>query len=260
MKNILTLAIISILFGSCTKVVNINLEEADKKIVIEANVYNGEQPFLVNIKRSTDYYGRENELPINNAEVSISTDNGGYLPVPLIENGIYAIHSFSGLPGHTYALRVRVDGKEYTAQSTMPYNVTIDSLTYRYKDDGLGEAGYELSYRYTDPKDQENNYLMLLTVNDTLLSNPMYILLFNDKDVFSNAEGNNFYKRFKKGDKISVDLRGMDNNVYLYFKTLREILTNQNGPAPANPVTNIQGGALGYFGAFNTSRKEITIQ
>lgn len=260
MKNILKLVAASILLSSCNKVVNIDLNEADKKVVIEATLYDGAQPFLVNITKSTDYYGREQQATVNNAEVSISTNDGSYLTVPQVENGIYALPTFTAIPGHSYILKVKVDGKEYTAQSTMPYNVPIDSLTYQYKDDDLGDAGYELSYAYTDPVDQENNYLMFLTVNDTLLNNPFDLLLFNDKDAFSNAEGNNFYKRFKKGDKISVELRGMDNNVYLYFKTLREILTNQNGPAPANPVTNIQGGALGYFGAFNRSTKEVTIK
>ena len=260
MKNIMILAATGLLISSCNKVVNIDLNEADKKIVIEASLYNGEHPFAVNIKNTTDYYGKEQQTTVDDAEVYISTEGGESMVVPAIEKGIYAVPSFNAQPGSTYMLKVVVNGKEYTAQCTMPYTVAVDSLTYVYKERDLSEAGYELTYAYTDPKDQQNNYLLLFSLNDTLLNNPFDMLLFDDKDVFSGATGNTYYKRLKKGDKVAVVLSGMDEAVYQYFKTLKEILTNQNGPAPANPVTNIRGGALGYFGAFNRSMKEITIK
>lgn len=260
MKNILKIAIASLALTSCQKVVDIDLNDANKKIVIEAALSNGEQPFLVNITKTTDFYGKEQQVTVDNAEVTITNDDGTTFIVPSAEKGLYALTTFKGVPGHTYTLKVKANGTEYTAQSTMPYDVQIESLTYEYKEADLGEAGYQLKYTFSDPADQDNNYLMMLTVNDTLLENPADLLLFNDKKALGNVMGNDFYKRFKKGDKIQVELRGMDNEVYMYLSTLREILTNQNGPAPANPVSNIKGGALGYFGAFNTSKKQITIQ
>jgi len=51
----------------------------------------------------------------------------------------------------------------------------------------------------------------------------------------------------------------MDEPTFDFFNTLSDVLNNQNGPAPANPNTNIQGGALGYFGAFTSSKKQIIV-
>jgi hypothetical protein len=54
-----------------------------------------------------------------------------------------------------------------------------------------------------------------------------------------------------------VELWGIDKGVYEYYSTLREILGGA-GPStasPANPTSNISGGAMGYFSAFTVARK-----
>ncbi|HOY49299.1 MAG TPA: DUF4249 domain-containing protein, partial [Flavobacteriales bacterium] len=58
---------------------------------------------------------------------------------------------------------------------------------------------------------------------------------------------------------IFVELWGIDKGVYEYYNTLNSILGGA-GPSvasPANPTSNITGGAMGYFSAYTISRSWI---
>jgi hypothetical protein len=53
----------------------------------------------------------------------------------------------------------------------------------------------------------------------------------------------------------------VDKNVYDYFFTLSGV-TGNNGfqtATPANPVSNISNGALGYFSAHTTQRVKVEV-
>jgi len=61
-----------------------------------------------------------------------------------------------------------------------------------------------------------------------------------------------------KGDVIDVWLEMIDKGVFEYFRT-----ANRNGgrsASPANPVSNISNGALGYFSACSVRKKTFTYQ
>jgi hypothetical protein len=48
----------------------------------------------------------------------------------------------------------------------------------------------------------------------------------------------------------------VDQGVYTYFYTLNQN-TGRNSGAPANPVSNITNGALGYFNAYSVTTKKF---
>jgi hypothetical protein len=53
----------------------------------------------------------------------------------------------------------------------------------------------------------------------------------------------------------------IDNNVFEYFKQLSGLdPTNGQPTAPTNPISNISGGALGYFSAHTTQKKKAIVQ
>jgi hypothetical protein len=80
-------------------------------------------------------------------------------------------------------------------------------------------------------------------------------LFFDGQDINQPLFGNG--PRLKPGDTMFVELWGIDKGVYEYYSTLNEILGGA-GPStasPANPTSNITGGAMGYFSAFTVARK-----
>lgn len=58
-----------------------------------------------------------------------------------------------------------------------------------------------------------------------------------------------------------IDLLSLDKVTFEYYRTLEDLLhTNPIfGSTPANPNTNLNNGALGYFGASAVSSQTITI-
>ena len=254
-KQLFILGIFSLLFTSCEKVVDIDHNEADPQYVIEANLYEGSNPFRVHVALTTDYYGREQQKQVSDAVVTLSDSAGAAVTVPSIGQGWYELPAFTAISGKAYNLKVSVAGREFTASSAMPRVVAIDSISSKWNEaSGFISEGYEVAAWYKDPVGERNYYRIIRTENDTLRNEPFDLYLLDDKFNDGKPVKADFFNRYRKGEKIELELLTMDAAVHEYFLTLQSVLSNQGGPAPANPLSNIKGGALGYFGAF-TSRK-----
>lgn len=255
----LFVAFFALIFSSCEKVVDIDLDDADPQYVIEAEVYEGVDTVEVQIFRSTDYYGKSPQQPIDHAVVILSDETGDSTQIPAAGQGRYLLPGFTGVAGRRYNLSVTVDGKIFTARAVMQQPIQIDSVTAEFRKADFRSEGYEVAARFTDPAGVQNFYRVIYTINDTLQNEPGDLYLLNDKFTDGKVMKADLFRRFLPGDKIEFELRTMDEKVFDFFVTLNDVLNNQEGPAPSNPNTNIQGGALGYFGAFTSSRKTIIV-
>ena len=66
-------------------------------------------------------------------------------------------------------------------------------------------------------------------------------------------------RNIKSGDRVTIEMQCIDEIVYRYWSTVKAGGGDGDGntAAPANPITNIKGGALGYFSAHTVSRKAV---
>ncbi len=69
-------------------------------------------------------------------------------------------------------------------------------------------------------------------------------------------------KKFSLDDIVHVELHSISKETYDYYNTLSDIIGGnmEGSSAPANPTTNLNNGALGYFGAFAISSRTIVIE
>ena len=252
---IITLVVIS----SCTKVVDVKLNNVTPQLVIQGSITNETGPYNVTIS-STVNYDNSNVFPaISGAVVKITDDSTGLTDLlSEVSAGKYQTSSITqGKIGHTYRLLVQVNGKEYTAVSTMPKQVLLDSITF-FTNTFFGTNATNPLPNFQDPASEENFYLFKQTVNkrlltqnflvDDRLSDGRYISvqLFNDST---------YIKQF---DTVQLEMRCVDKPVYNYFLQLSQI-TDPNGNQaanPTNPTSNIIGGALGYFSAYTKQQKQ----
>ena len=198
--------------------------------------------------------------PISRALVTI-TDNKLNQTDTLTEKsvGIYFKTGLVGLEGHTYTMMAKIGNEIFTAVSTMPFSVNLDSLvqeTLAGSGTGGGPGGsggpgnpggdhdYEtiiqITPHYTDPSSSENYYQFVITRNDTLADD-----IFIRNDVGFNGRSSHLPLRVKadKGDVVTIDMQCIDKAVYNYFFGLNENI-NQSSATPANPTSNINNGAL----------------
>lgn len=242
---------------SCQKVIQVHLNDSAPKNVIEGNITDQPGPYLVTLSRSVNF-DQDNVFPaVSGALVVITDKNTGFADT-LAEAtpGHYKTNTITGIPGHSYQLYVKAGSNIYTATSAMPQLVTLDSL---YSEKSAARGNPTLVPVYTDPVAKGNYYHFTEYVNDSVNTS---IMIRNDKlvngQVMTEALNGRDGGRLEAGAYVVLYLECIDSSVYQYFYTLQQT-KNSNSATPANPITNIAGGALGYFSAHTSSVKSITV-
>ena len=167
-------------------------------------------------------------------------------------------------PNINYTLHILSEGDEYVATATIPQKVNIDTLTCMYNPESIFyEVGYVVSCHFSDPGGFRNFYrLKTYNINDRTQAK-------NSEDIYNDDlfNGNKVelpwsYNVYQEFDTVVVELYTLDGPTYDYYKTLFPISGGSemmSMTTPANPNTNINNGALGYFGAYTISRDTIII-
>lgn len=264
MKNIIRFVIITILFISCEKTVDLKYKSNTSKIVIEGNITNEPGPYFIKITKSISLTDIGSYPTIDNAIVNISDNVGNNELLIAKGNGLYQTSTLVGVVGRTYTITVKAEGQTYVAQSKMPQLVHFDSVKAEKTTFG-GDVEYNIIPVYTDPITKGNNYRFELTINNKLLRKQF---LQNDdvKNGVINTERleeiDDFDLEPKPGDSLSIKMQCVDARVYLYYKTLA--LIGDDGPGggttPNNPPNNFTNGALGIFSAHTTETRKITLK
>lgn len=269
-KNIpgLVLAILAIgLFASCEKVIDLNLNTAEKKYVIEANLTNKAGGCVVLLTQTKDF-DEDNTFPgISGATISITTN--GTTVTPLTETttpGQYAAPALVAATGNNYELKVTIGTSTFTATCRMPQPVLLDTIFA--KDETLfGETRKMVTVIHPDPVGLGNNYRYIQYFNGNKISGNL--IRNDDYSDGKTTESSLFYfsddddetdPKLESGDHVRVEMLSITPEVYKYWFSLDRSATGGSGQAtPANPVTNIKGGALGYFSVHGIDTKTMIV-
>jgi len=243
------------MLAACTKTVHLDLNNAAPKLVIEGQVLNTRGPYKVQLTLTVNFSDPNKFPPVKGAKVSITDQTTGSTDhLTETASGIYSTHSLKGVPGHTYKMVVSVGTDMYTASSTMPDPIELDSLSFK-KLNLFGNETFFAEVNFQDPADKDNYYTFVEYINgrqynkatftfDDRLSDGQYV----SQQLFTDSA------YIQPGDSITVKMHCVDKDVYHYFNTL-EIAGNPEASTPANPVTNIKSkkSVLGYFSAQTVS-------
>ena len=247
---------------SCHKVVTLNLNNAPPQLVIQGNVTDGPGPDTIMILRSVNFYADNSFPAISGAVVTISDNTGAKYSLTEIIPGNYITHTLRGIPGNTYTLSVTVNDSTYTASSTMPQPVPLDSVTFTTSNKFNNSVIIPV-INFQDPPGIANYYRAEEHINGALYTKRYF--------VFSDRLSDGRYLRLNLqpdsanlniGDNLRVDLFSVDQNDYNYFFQLgRDIETGtfNTNASPANPTTNLSNGAYGYFSAHTVRSKTVTV-
>ena len=247
-----------VLLSSCEQVIELPLRDSDARLVVEGSITDDSGSCRVRLSRVVNYDQSNDPLLVSGATVLLY-DNGTEYTLPEMETGLYANPVLIGIPGHEYRLVVTVDGSTYSSTSNMQLKVEIDSLSLEAQS-FFFDTSLVTSVHFKDPAGIEN-YYRYNTRSGNKPNNDIRI----DRDRF--FDGQNVHQplfggpKIKPGDTVFVELWGIDKNVYEYLSTLNSIVGGA-GPStasPANPTSNITGGAMGYFSAYSVSRAFIRV-
>ncbi len=264
MKRIAFIIAAVLLFSSCTKVIDIKLDGVDKKYVIEATVTNKAGGCKVLISQTKDVNDNNSFPAISNALVTITDGNGTAITLPETSAGVYEAPAFAGIPGNTYSLQVKIENEVFSSTSTMPEIVGLDNLFVK-EEIWLSETIKATNIEYQDPIGIKNYYHFKQFVNGVKREEIYFI---DDDYADGNKQLLTLYlfpdteveDKIKSGDQVEVQMNCIDKNVFQYwFSAAQSVTSHSQSGSPSNPVSNISGGALGYFSAQTTDKKSVTV-
>ena len=277
---------------SCEKIVNIDLNTVNQKFVIQGNLYNLNDSIPSVLLSQTASFYSDSAIPMvtSGAVVFIkdSSLNTRSMTYSLQQGKIpgYYFNTFFGKPGHTYYFTVVYQNQTYIASSYMPDTVPLDSLSSKItlRQSLFGRSSdqrYTFSYYFKDPSGIQLHYYRTKSfITATYQSNYIIdtVIHTNGTKVFSDENsqgleitgtfGNVDLKIKINGDSIPLtsvsvifELLSCDKGVYDYYNTLKNAVSVNalSGTTPANPISNISNGALGYFAAYSVSVRSLNI-
>jgi len=271
--HIIILAIVStITMLACEEIITIDLNTASPRLTVTAIVTDQPGPYYVSLSKTESYFSSNDSFPpVRNATVTMSDDAGNSDILQESVPGTYKTSTLHGVGGRTYHLKIVAEGLTYEAFSYLPYPVKLDSVvsqkittTGPHKKES--NEGFYIKCFFNDPPGSADFYRIESVVanTDTLAS---YYQIYSDEVTDGQKIAYPLQRpTFNLGDIAEVELYHINAANYDYYKTANNILRNKKGPmasasAPqANPLTNISGGALGYFGTFAVSKQTVVVK
>ncbi|MCX6151110.1 MAG: DUF4249 domain-containing protein [Ignavibacteriales bacterium] len=251
---------ISLFSISCEKIISVDLNSTAPQLVIEASISDQPGPYYVKLSRTVNF-DQTNFFPaVSEAKIVINDDSGNSDSLIETSPGLYKTSVIQGVPGRTYSISITTGGYKYTAVSTMPPPVDVDSLNIETQSFGPNKMKF-VDVHFRDSGNVKN-YYRFVEVKNGVPQN--FIFLFDDRlhdggPVTSSLVAEE--DTLNSGDSVYVLLQCIDKNVFDYFRTIRQASGDPGpqAPSPANPLSNFTGGALGYFSAYAVRSRLIII-
>lgn len=246
-------------FTSCQKVIDVDLNSAEPKIVIEAYLAN-DGTCSIWLTQTVNFDEPNNFPPVSGAVIRLSDDAGKseLISESTVTPGFYYGTTISGMPGRTYTLEVTVDGKTYTAKEKMADTVSIDSVNLQK---GFFRDVNNIHVYFTDPKGLENWYRITHVVNNEV-RNTLDVTedIGRDGQQFDATLFVGEDDTLKSNDSVYIQLWNIDKGSYKYYSTLFQAEGGGDpGATPANPVSNFSNGALGFFSVYGWTEKWFVV-
>ncbi|MFN6943699.1 MAG: DUF4249 domain-containing protein [Cytophagaceae bacterium] len=264
--HILISFVIICTLSSCEKVIDVNLNEASPRIIVDGRITNLDVPDTIKLSRSGNYFGRDEFERIIGAEVVVADNAGNREVLQESAPGRYVANQLKGEPGRNYHLQISYGDETVQASSPFPHAVEIDSLTYRYRSGEffLADGNYITLY-FVIPEGITSYFLLRLKSDSIMYSfNPDNFILFTS-EFFPDRKVEYEINQATFGlGQAEVELVSLTRQAYEFYSDLNSIRGNTGANpftgVPENPKNNLSGGALGYFQVQAISIGSIVIE
>jgi hypothetical protein len=251
------------LFFSCEREIDIQLNDAEPRIVIEGWITDMPGPYDFRVSRSAPYLGDGSDELVSGARLIVRDDMGNVDSLIEVKPGWYQTTHIQGQTMHTYVVEALVDGTTYRATNYMPRINDILATGFSYNDTMAFGAGYYVGLLAQEPSGVGDFYQFRFWRNDSLFHGLSDLLVTDDVLVDGQLSPFLFPYPNEIGDTIVVEVRSLSASSYDFYVTLFQQGSGSGGPfasAPDNLLTNFDNGAVGWFGAAGARRDTVIIQ
>lgn len=238
---------------SCEEVVDVDLEESDPRLVIEASLLwdfpQARNPLAVRLSTTAPYF--EEEIPpATGAQVRVFDAEGTQYEFRETEPGLYLHEGFVAEEGESFQLEVIYEDQVYQASESL---VTTPQIDFIEQNDEGGFTGDEIELRafYTDPAGKGDYYFF------RFFHDELSIQIYDDELIDGNQSFASFSNEdLEAGDEVFFELQSISRGFYDYLFILRSQAGSGGGPFQTQPTivrgnivntTNKENFAFGYF-------------
>lgn len=267
-KFLIILGVFSLL-TSCEDVVEVDLEEAEPRLVVDAILLwekgTTGQNQTIKLSRTRGFF-EEAPKPVSDAIIEVRNSNGRAFTFEENNAGEYVTNSFEPVIDEFYSLRIELNGTVYRAEEVLKPVVPINFIEQNNQG-GFGGEDIELKAYYQDPQGIENFYLFKFFAPT---------LAFPEFSVFDDEfnDGNRIFGLFSEEDlepgmDINIQLHGISKDYYNFLEILLAQAGSAGGPFETQPATvrgnirNVNDSEeliFGYFGLSEVDKVTYTIQ
>ncbi len=280
-----------ITLGACEMAITIHLPPSSPELVVEGYIYVGKPPVVI-LTHTIGFFSRVNPGIVDSSfvhgamvtvsegansqnlrEYAIDTTGGNRIFLYTADTS-QPSRAFPGSPGHTYALRIQVQGQVWTASTTIPQGGdSLDSLWVIYPQAKDDSGKVVLMGEITDPP-QAGNCIRYFTktnsgpflpginsaYDDELTNGTTYATTIQAGFDKSDPLDSGSRGLFNRGDTVTVELCNIDQATFQFWRTYDYSYANTGNPfsSPITVLGNIPG-ALGYWGGYEQQLKTIII-
>lgn len=193
-KLTLIMAVSFIALMACEKIIDIDIPDADRKIVLNG-IINQDQLVQVNVSRSLSVLEDDQFIFLDNAEVRLFEDDKDKGILQYIGSGDYQMAGLYPKINSLYRIEVESPGlNTVSASSVLPDIITFSEIDTLSTQDEWGYSSLKLSFSLDDPV-TENYYALSLKAtyryfdyntnesSDSLVTSPQYF------EFLQNGEG-----------------------------------------------------------------------
>ena len=257
--RLLKLIILIIIFHSCEKVIDIETEFDDKRLVIDANISKHRDSIdgIASVKLSeTIPYFSDQESIVKNASVKIETNQIVY---NLVYNNDKKEYSsiIENINKEEFVLSIIRNENTYTSSEKLITTPKIKSVIFGDRK-SLNKDEVELRVTFIDPPEKGNYYLWKFGPKK---SGKYDYLPALDKYINGNEFTFSFFidktEYLQNSDFINIEINGISENYYNYLNILTSQAGAQNGRPFSASSSIIRGNIsnlvseekfpLGYF-------------
>lgn len=270
-QNII-LVIVAFFAIACEKVVEVDLETAAPKLVVDASIQwvkgtsGSEQK--ITLTTTAPYYS-ETVPVVSGATVFIT--NSTNVVFTFTESGTsgeYLCNDFQPVIGESYTLTVIHNDQTYTATETLTAVPDIEDNIQQNNEGGFTGNQIEVKFFYQDNGAEDNFYLIGFqpntkpfpdydVIDDQFFQGNMMFGLYSDEDL-------------QPGDVLNIKLAGISLQYYNYMNVLLAVAGSNGGSPFQSPPATVRGNiinttnennfALGYFTLSEVATVNYTIQ
>jgi len=252
-----SLLVLLIAGNACEKIIDLDINESNPQLVVEANIESG-KVCRVKLSKTKSLFEEEATTYINNAVVRLKSSAGEEETLSLEENGLYTSSAITGTETLSYNLSIESEGEIYEATTTIPAKVALDTIEFQKVVTPMRTMFMTVA-KFTDPAEFNNYYKVNFYIKDTTWKKVPSINVENDQlsngaEIGAMGTGMDI----ETGDSVLVELLSIDQQIYDYFYTLDDVIGSgmMGSSAPYNPTSNISNGALGYFGGWSVDKRK----